>query len=116
MKGMESKKSLPGNFHFLDTQNWSLVARTAEQAENYLFTDPNTSLFKLRQFLEHLCTRIFLEEGIPMPAKLIARIQEIRSRELLSEQVIDLMHDLRKSGNEAVHEYIGTVAQAQPEF
>ncbi len=53
----------PGNFHFLSHHDARLVAFGAA-AERYLHEDPNTSIFKLRQFAELLCKTVAARQAL----------------------------------------------------
>ena len=52
------------NFQFLASHH-PLLVRYAAQAERYLFDDPSTAVFKLRQFAELLAQQACANVGIP---------------------------------------------------
>jgi type I restriction enzyme R subunit len=77
----------------------------AVQAERYFPEDPTTSLIKLRQFGEILAQQVTARAGIfTSPEEPQANLlRRIRLEAGYSGEVIDLFHDLRRAGNEAVH-------------
>jgi type I restriction enzyme R subunit len=102
------------NFQFLSAHDTLLVALGA-QAERYFVEDPVTSLMKLRQFGERLAQRA--------AAHLNVRADNLRQFDLieklaspphnaLSSEVRSLFHELRKVGNDAVHEFTASHDEA----
>lgn len=101
------------NFQFLELE-YPLLFNLAQAAEYNLYQDPATSLFKLRQYGEYMAKQIFETYGIDLPddTKFQNLIYNLRSQGILPSNVIDHFTILRKQGNDAVHEYIGTTADA----
>ncbi len=101
------------NFQFLE-QEYPLLFNLAQAAEYNLYQDPATSLFKLRQYGEYMAKQIFETYGIDLPedTKFQNLIYNLRSQGILPSNVIDHFTILRKQGNDAVHEYVGTTADA----
>ncbi|HAK31398.1 MAG TPA: type I restriction-modification system endonuclease, partial [Sphingobacterium sp.] len=101
------------NFQFLE-QEYPLLFNLAQAAEYNLYQDPATSLFKLRQYGEYMAKQIFETYGIELPedTKFQNLIYNLRSQGILPSNVIDHFTILRKQGNDAVHEYVGTTADA----
>lgn len=75
-------------------------------AERNIFTDPNTTLLKLRMFGETLTKYIFAIEEINTTYELnqVDRISLLRREDLITEEIQDILHTIRKKGNKAAHE------------
>jgi type I restriction enzyme R subunit len=94
----------PSNFAFLAAHDERLAA-VGVLAERFFADDPNTCLLKLRQFGELLAQRAAANVGLyanyeESQADLLGRL---RSRGVISRDVADLFHGLRKAGNRASH-------------
>ena len=92
------------NFGFLSPQSRQLV-RLASQAEHYFPTDPNTALIKLRQYAELLAREVGARTAsMRSPDEPLADLLGVLGRSgYVPRQSLDMLHYLRKSGNEAVH-------------
>ncbi len=103
----------PSNFQFLEDE-YPLLYNLAQAAEYNLYQDPATSLFKLRQYGEYMAKQIFETYGMGLPedSKFQNLVYILRNQGILPSNVIDHFTILRKQGNDAVHEYIGTTADA----
>jgi len=101
------------NFSFLQ-EKWPFLVNIANQAEQYVFTDPNVSLIKIRQFIDVLVKRIFKEEGFPIIEEdnLNTRLKKIQFQNIIPIECIQLLHQLKKAGNLAVHEGFGSEQNA----
>lgn len=101
------------NFAFLVDQD-PLMHEIGASAEALFYTDPNATLVKLRQLAEQLARNAAANLGIPFDreAKFFDLIVSIRSRIDIDDKVLRLLHHLRKSGNEAAHEYKQDRAEA----
>ena len=91
-----------------------LLVHYASQAERYVFDDPNTALIKLRQFAEVLAKQAAAHAGVydaqtENLSDILARLSE---RGMLTREVADLFHGLRKAGNSAAHQHTGTRREA----
>lgn len=97
------------NFKFLGRHD-PLLVRLAGLAELYSASDPNTARFKLRQFGEALLQRVAANAGVVSGGEVpqFSLIRELSGRGVLPREVAELFHQLRQSGNEAVHESGGT--------
>ena len=103
---MADEKDIVSNFTFLKEHD-PIFFELAHSAERAFFSDPNTTLFKLRQLAEALtqdiaarCHLAFNEQTTQ--ADLLFMV----SRELqLEPLVLKLFHGLRKAGNVAVHQF-----------
>ena len=101
-------KPTSANFGFLARYDGALVA-VAAQAERYFAEDPVTCLMKLRQFGELLAQQLAARAGVfvgvdEAQGDLLGRLKRDTA---YPRDVIDLFHDLRRSGNEAVHQHRG---------
>ena len=81
----------------------------AALAERYFANDPVTCLMKVRQLGELLAQQIAARAGVlgdadEPQAELLGRL---RRETAFPRDVIDLFHDLRRVGNEAVHKHRG---------
>lgn len=101
------------NFGFLVDVDGEL-ANLGRLAESYFHDDPSTSLIKLRQFGERLAKRhaalvgVNLQDG-DSQSDVLRRLQFERAA---PEQVLDVLHHIRRQGNAAVHEGKGSHRQA----
>jgi type I restriction enzyme R subunit len=100
------------NFSFL-AQHDSLLVRLGDLAELYSVSDPNTALFKLRQFGEALLQRVAARTGSPRSTdgSQLDLIRELAGQGVLPREVAELFHVLRQAGNEAVHGFGGTTGE-----
>ncbi|WP_257451373.1 type I restriction-modification system endonuclease [Archangium lipolyticum] len=102
------------NFQFLSAHDTLLVALGA-QAERYFVEDPNTSLMKLRQFGERLAQRAAAHLGIRWDnLRQFELIEKLASPpyNALSAEVRSMLHELRKGGNDAVHDFTASHEEA----
>jgi type I restriction enzyme R subunit len=102
------------NFGFLKTQRDRQLFRLAALAEHYFRTDPNTCLFKLRQFGEQLAKEVAARAGLlASPDENFATLLgNIRRSGHAPQRVVELFHHLRRYGNEAAHEGLDDFAAA----
>ena len=95
---------MSANFRFLEPHGVQLYRLTA-LAEHYFPTDPNTCLFKLRQFAE------LLAQDVAARANLYTSFEEpftdllgrLSRSGYAPRRAMDLFHHLRKVGNAAAH-------------
>lgn len=101
------------NFQFLASHH-SLLVRYAALAERYLFDDPNSSLIKLRQFAELLACQSLAHVGVETSPqdKFEDLLHRIRDRRIADATILDLFHGVRKAGNAAAHDGVGTRSDA----
>lgn len=103
------------NFLFL-SKRWEILSNLGEMAERNLFVDPNTSLIKLRMFGETLTKYICAMEELDESKELsqVERLSQLKREDLISDEIVDYLHTLRKIGNKAVHESgYGSTREAQ---
>jgi type I restriction enzyme R subunit len=93
------------NFGFLKPHGDQLF-RFAALAEHYFRTDPNTCIFKLRQFAELLAQDVAARSGLLATPEVTqaSLLGELGRSGAVPRRVLDLFHLLRRSGNEAAHE------------
>lgn len=93
------------NFSFL-REHFPLLAELGEKAEQYLYTDPNSSMFKLRFLGEKIVELMFQydKEEDPTDHTQVARIRWLTAEDYLPEQEAASLTILRKLGNKAVHD------------
>jgi type I restriction enzyme R subunit len=101
------------NFAFLAKHD-ELLVRYGAQAERYVFEDPNTALIKLRQYSEVLAKHTAAQVGLYPSAEdtFTDVLNRLWDSGVLSPDVSQLFHGLRKSGNAAAHEHHGTRSEA----
>lgn len=106
-------KTKSPNFDFLSSHD-PLLVKYAAQAEKYTFEDPNTSLIKLRQFIEVLAQQASAYSGTYSSPEesLIDLLDRLSSKGILSPDVTQLFHGIRKAGNHAVHDHAGSQGDA----
>lgn len=100
------------NFAFLALHDVRLHA-LAVQAEQQFAADPNVTLFKLRLFGELLAQRAAAKLGVyDQHDTQVDRINALSDRGAIGAQQRQLLHDLRRAGNAAVHEGKGDHREA----
>lgn len=92
------------NFGYLLQHEPALVVHGAG-AESYVFSDPNVSMLKARQFGEALTATAFLKLGIPnMPREQFKRLNVLLDMRVVDERVHRWFNAVRLKGNKANHE------------
>ncbi|EEZ91935.1 helicase C-terminal domain protein [Mobiluncus mulieris 28-1] len=93
------------NFSFLE-KDFPSLANFGHLAEAYRETDPSTAIMKLGQIGEAIISMIFKFDRVPEPTenKAIVRIDTLQREGLLPQDVVNVLHILRKARNKAVHE------------
>lgn len=84
------------------------------RAEKYFSEDPNTCLLKIRQFAELLARTIAANVGMykdPTETQL-ELINKLERAGNLSQESVRLFHDIRRIGNTANHNFVGTPGDA----
>jgi type I restriction enzyme, R subunit len=96
---------MSSNFSFFRPK-WDVLANLGESAENNIYQDPHTTLFKLRLFGETIAKYILASENIRevYGTKQVERINILRREGLLEPEIEDIFETLRKKGNQASHE------------
>ena len=101
MRATPRPKASP-NFAFLTDPS---LVRIAAYAELYSHTDPNTTLIKLRQFIERLAELMAAHFALEDSGNLHSLINQLAARGIASPGVAQKMHDIRELGNDAVHKF-----------
>lgn len=92
------------NFTFLN-DCYSRLSGLAHQAESYIFSDPQTSAFKLRAYTELMVEYIYSHLGLETDdnTDLFSRLSNQCFRDVVVSEIQAKLHLLRKEGNKAVH-------------
>ena len=91
------------NFGFLDRCD-DRVAHLARQAERYVYTDPDSCLFKLRLMIETMAKRLVAMSAPDMvDSDLSSMLGVLERLGTLPRRQADGMHAIRRDGNAAVH-------------
>lgn len=92
------------NFNFLQN-DWQGLAKIGEMAEYNLYKDPNTAIFKLRQFGEELINTMLKVEKFSYDKNSLAvdRILILKRAGLIPADIENILTSLRKKGNKAAH-------------
>jgi len=101
------------NFSFL-YEHGILLSQCAVQAEKYVFDDPNTALIKIRQFGELLSQEVAARTGVDIfpEDNTITVLRKLEDHNILTPKAAQLFHNLRKTGNKAVHQVTGDQGEA----
>lgn len=102
-----------GNFGFLKSRE-PLLFRLATLAEGLFPSDPNTTLLKARQFGEALAQQVATNARKRewTAERQVDLINILKRDNLLPKAVADVLHFIRKKGNEASHHYTGAAQDA----
>ncbi|MDB2158986.1 DEAD/DEAH box helicase family protein [Clostridium butyricum] len=92
------------NFEFLN-KKWATLAKLGAQAENYLHTDSNASMLKMRMFGEQIIDIVLaaLRVDVDRFATQDDKIKILRTRKI-NQAIPDLFDIVRRYGNKANHE------------
>ena len=93
------------NFEIL-RPHWEDLANLAAHAEEYAFSDPQSSLIKLRCFAEKLVGVVYAGYQIPTYAneKFVDRLNNHNFTSMVESSITEKLHAIRKVGNRAAHE------------
>ena len=106
---------MKSNFEFLK-KYWPALAQIGETAEHYLYSDPNSCMYKLGMFGERLVHEIFAFEKLSEPSNdntQANRIRILKRERLIPKKIDDILFALRKTRNDAVHKYVDSVDDAK---
>ncbi len=101
------------NFAFLSGQD-ERFARLGALAERYFVDDAPGALIKLRQLAELLAKEVAARHGL-LPDTTITFddvLRTLRLKSVLPDEISELLYHLKRAGNAAVHENLGTAGQA----
>jgi len=101
---------MKSNFNFLK-DSFPVLANFGELAEKYLYSDSNSCLLKLGMIGETIVNLIFTYDRIPLPNNNTAvnRIDTLFREGMISRDLMDILHALRKIRNKAVHENYSSI-------
>jgi type I restriction enzyme R subunit len=92
------------NFNFLK-EIWLSLANLGKLAERYTYTDPNSSLIKLRILCEKIRKHILAYEKIEDTFTFQdSRLKTLEYEKILDLEILKSLHKVRKAGNLAGHE------------
>jgi type I restriction enzyme R subunit len=101
------------NFDFL-TPHDAQLARLGVLAERYFHDDAPAALIKLRQLAEFISKEIAARHGL-LPSQTATfddMLRTLKVKAVLPREIADFFYHLKKYGNAAVHENVGTTARA----
>ncbi|WP_103667474.1 type I restriction-modification system endonuclease [Pseudanabaena sp. BC1403] len=92
------------NFEFL-RQHDPQIIQLAALAEQFFHIDSNTCIFKLRQYAERLAKLIAANTGLYQSSEeaQVELLRRLKLENVISNEVADLFHLIRKAGNKAAH-------------
>ena len=98
------------NFAFLE-EKFPVLANFGSLAEKYCYSDSNSCLMKLGMIGETIVNLIFKYDRIPLPYDNTAavRIDTLLREGMITRDLFNILHALRKIRNKAVHENYASV-------
>lgn len=105
---------MASNFEFLKA-TFPVLANFGKLAEQYCYSDSNSCLMKLGMIGETIVNLMFTYDKIPFPHENTAatRIDALQREGLLSSDLSDILHTLRKIRNKAVHQNYSSVSDSK---
>ena len=102
------------NFAFLES-DFPILAQFGQKAEAYLYSDSNSCLMKLGMIGETIVNLMFTYDRIALPTENTAvnRIAALSREGLLTQDLVDILHALRKTRNKAVHDNYSSVSDGK---
>ncbi len=102
------------NFDFLKSK-WPDLSATSRLAEEYLYSDPNASIFKTRLFAEKLINLflVYYRIDIDFDTNFYEKISHLGRIKNINPAVVDLFTLVRRIGNKAAHDNYGDVKDAK---
>lgn len=102
------------NFSFLN-KDFPVLAQFGIKAEQYLYSDSNSCLMKLGMIGETIVNLMFTYDRISLPAEnnAVNRISTLYREGLLTQDLVDILHALRKTRNKAVHDNYTSVSDGK---
>lgn len=96
---------MESNFDFLQKE-FPVLTQFGKAAETYLYSDSNSCLMKLGMIGETVVNLMFTYDKIELPYEnnAVNRINTLSRKGLLTQDLVDILHALRKTRNKAVHE------------
>ncbi|WP_029542684.1 type I restriction-modification system endonuclease [Selenomonas sp. AB3002] len=105
---------MQSNFSFLQDK-FPVLANFGAMAERYCYSDANSCLMKLGMIGETIVNLIFSYDRLPLPRDNRAdeRIKVLLREGLITSDLSDVLHALRKARNKAVHENYESVGDCR---
>lgn len=105
---------MKSNFIFLNAV-FPVLGNFGELAEKYLYSDSNSCLMKLGMIGETIVNLIFTYDRLPLPYDNTAasRIDMLLREGMITRDLADILHTLRKIRNKAVHENYASVEEGK---
>ncbi len=105
---------MASNFAFLE-KRFPELADFGEKAERYVYNDPSTAIWKLGLIGETVVNLSYQYDHIPLPLEntAVQRIRVLDKEGMLSTDLVDILHALRKARNDAAHEGKGSTDKAK---
>ena len=102
------------NFCFLEKE-FPVLSNFGQLAEKYCYSDSNSCLMKLGMIGETIVSLMFTYDRIPFPSDntAVKRIDTLYREGLLTQDLVDILHALRKVRNKAVHENYSSVEEGK---
>ena len=110
----EDVSMMKSNFSFLQDR-FPVLEKFGSLTERYCYSDANSCLMKLGMIGETIVNLIFSYDRIPLPRDntAVARIDTLLREGLISRELSDVLHALRKARNKAAHENYGSAAEGK---
>ena len=92
------------NFEHLRAK-WSDLADLGADAENYIFSDPQSAVIKLRCFAESTVGHIYRDLSLPsnQNANFFERLDDENFKSAVDRPILTKLHAIRTKGNKAAH-------------
>ena len=105
---------MSNNFGFLQN-DFPVLAQFGQKAEAYLYSDSNSCLMKLGMIGETIVNLMFTYDRIALPFENTAvnRITTLFREGLLTQDLVDILHALRKTRNKAVHDNYSSISDGK---
>lgn len=105
---------MKSNFEFLD-KDFPVLSQFGKKAEAYLYSDSNSCLMKLGMIGETVVNLMFTYDRIMPPSENTAvnRIGVLFREGLLTQDLVDILHALRKVRNKAAHENYSSIEEGK---
>ena len=105
---------MKSNFSFLQ-DHFPVLASFGGLAEQYVYTDSNSCLMKLGMIGETIVNLIFTYDRIPLPYDdtAVVKIDTLLREGMISRDLSDILHALRKARNKAAHENYASIEKGK---
>ena len=105
---------MPSNFRFLENE-FPVLANFGKLAEKYCYDDPNSCLIKLGMMGETIVDLMYTYDNIALPYEntAVVKINNLVSEGMLTRDLSDILHALRKTRNKAAHENYAKISDCK---